>query len=413
MLKPAYRSASYYNPQVKIKVKDGIPQYRTRGTIGGDRIDYDGEVHAWTANITTIKLLLNAVVSEDANWMTADIKDFYLNTELPRKEYMRVQRQQIPQFIIDKYNLEELFHDNCVMMEISKGIYGLPQAGKLAQDRLLAHLATHGYHPVPSTPCLFRHQSRNIAFTLVVDDFGIKFAHSEDASHLLTTLRLLYTITVDESGSKYVGLTINHNRQAKTLTISMPNYIKQALIRFEMDTPKTMTDSPVIYIPPEYGKKKQQKPTIDTSPKLSEVGIKRLQVIIGVLLYYTRAVDPTILVAVNKIASRITTATEDTNKATLRLLQYVACHPEASITYHASKMILCVHSDASYLSETQARSRAGGLMYLSKASDPTTTLVNGAIEYSSTIISQVVASAFEAEFAALFLCVGSNANKTC
>jgi hypothetical protein len=404
LTKPAYRAASYYNPQVKIKIKDGVRQYRTRGTIGGDRIDYDGEVHAWTANLTTIKLLLNATVSENAHFMTADIKDFYLNTELPRKEYMRVHRKQVPDFIIQKYNLEELFQNHYIMMEISKGIYGLPQAGKLAQDRLIAHLNKHGYHLVPSTPCLFRHETRDIAFTLVVDDFGIKFSHSEDATHLLDTLRELYTITVDESGSKYVGLTIKHDRQAKTLTISMPNYIKQALVRFGIDTPKTMTDSPVIYTPPEYGQKKQQKPKIDTSPKLTEVGIKRLQVIIGVLLYYARAVDPTLLVAVNKIASRITTATEDTNNATTRLLQYVACHPEASITYHASKMILCVHSDASYLSETQARSRAGSLMYLSNDSDPIKTLVNGAIEYSSTIIGQVVASAFEAEYAALFLC---------
>jgi hypothetical protein len=194
-------------------------------------------------------------VSEDANWMTADIKDFYLNTELPRKEYMRVHRRQIPIFIIQKYNLEELFQDNYIMTEISKGIYGLPQAGKLAQDRLIAHLAKHGYHQVPLTPCLFKYDTNSIAFTFVVDDFGIKFAKKEDAKHLLDTLRQLYTTTLDESGSKYVGLTIKHDRAAKTISISMPNYIKQALIRFGIDTPKTMTDSPVIYVPPEYGKK--------------------------------------------------------------------------------------------------------------------------------------------------------------
>ncbi len=70
---------------------------RVRGTIGGDRVDYPGPVAASTADLTTIKLLLNSlVVSDDAEWMSADITDFYLGTPLPRKEYMRIGRNQTP-----------------------------------------------------------------------------------------------------------------------------------------------------------------------------------------------------------------------------------------------------------------------------------------------------------------------------
>jgi hypothetical protein len=68
--KPKHRLSSYYNPQIKIKMKDGKPVYRVRGTYGGDRSDFEGETHARTANLPTIKILLDAVVSEDANWMT-------------------------------------------------------------------------------------------------------------------------------------------------------------------------------------------------------------------------------------------------------------------------------------------------------------------------------------------------------
>jgi hypothetical protein len=59
-------------------------------------------------------------------------------------------------------------------MKINKDIYGLPQAGKVAQERLLAHLATHDYHPVPNTSCMIKHEYRDITFALVIDDFGIK-----------------------------------------------------------------------------------------------------------------------------------------------------------------------------------------------------------------------------------------------
>jgi len=402
--KPADRQAAYANPQPKIKIKDGKPEYRMRLTIGGDKIDYDGDVHANTAHLTTIKLLLNAVVSEHAKFMTMDIKDFYLGTPLLRKEYMSLSRRHVPQSIIDKYNLEPMFHNNHILMEISKGIYGLPQAGKLAQDQLFKHLEAHGYYEARNTPCLFRHKTRNIAFSLVVDDFGIKYSDPADAQHLLETLQLLYTMKVDWTGASYIGLTIKQDHENHTLSISMPNYIQQALIRFGITPSNISTDSPLLYVPPVYGSSKQQKPTTDDTPKLNDDQIKRLQEVVGVLLYYARAVDPTIIVAVHKIASKIHRSTAATNSAADRLLQYVASHPVAVITYHASKMILCIHSDASYLSETEARSRAGGLMYLSNDSNPVKTLVNGPIDCISTIIGQVVSSAFEAEYAALFIC---------
>jgi hypothetical protein len=109
--------------------------------------------------------------------MTADITDFCLGTPLPRKEYMRIGLNQISQSTQQQYNVRQLAgHDNThVLVEISKGIYGLPQAGKLAQERLVAHLATHGYEPAANTSCLFKHTTRDIMFALVVDDFGIRY----------------------------------------------------------------------------------------------------------------------------------------------------------------------------------------------------------------------------------------------
>ena len=90
-------------------------------------------------------------------------------------------------------------------------MYGLPQAGLLAQQRLIAHLAQYGYHET-ATLCLFRHASNGTAFTLVVDDFGIKYATPEGAQHLIRTLRLLYVVTIDWSGATYIGFTLKFNK---------------------------------------------------------------------------------------------------------------------------------------------------------------------------------------------------------
>jgi hypothetical protein len=88
-------------------------------------------------------------------------------------------------------------------------MYGLPQAGILAFNQLKTHLATHNYAPCTHTPGLWTHSNRNITFTLVVDDFGIKYTNRDDAIHLLTALEELYTVTTDWTGSLYLAMTLS------------------------------------------------------------------------------------------------------------------------------------------------------------------------------------------------------------
>ena len=72
--------------------------------VGGDRINYPGDVATKTADITTTKLLLNSVVSTpNAKFMTLDVKNFYLNTPLKRYEYLRILINLIPEEVIQQY----------------------------------------------------------------------------------------------------------------------------------------------------------------------------------------------------------------------------------------------------------------------------------------------------------------------
>lgn len=139
--------------------------------------------------------------------------------------------------------------------------------------------------------------------------------------------------------------------------------------------------------------------TIDESEALNKDRIKRIQEVVGTLLYYARAVDSTMLTALSSLASAQANGTVETERATNQLLDYCATHPNAGIVYHASEMRLRIHSDASYLCEPKARSRAGGHFYLSNKQD----INNGAVINISTIIKHVMASAMESEIAAIFL----------
>ena len=169
-----------------------------RLTVGGDQIDYPGEVSTPTSGLTIAKCLVNSILSTtNAKGMCADITDFYLNTEMTHFEYMKVKEEIIPEEIITQYNLEDVVADGWVYIKIRKGMYGLPQAGLLGNIKLKKHLATHGYYPTKCTPGLWKHESKAIAFTLTVDDFFTKYTDKADAYHLLNALKEKYTISED------------------------------------------------------------------------------------------------------------------------------------------------------------------------------------------------------------------------
>ena len=167
--------------------------YRTHLTVGGNLIDYPGNLSMKVADMTTFKLLVNSTLSTPgAKWLGLDVKNYYLGTPMANYEYMFIPLNQIPQEIIDHYNLHNIVHKGQVYVEIRRGMYGLPQAGILAETQLIHFLGKYGYSPVTHTPGLWRHQWRPIAFCLVVDDFGIKYVGREHADHLIQCLHNHY-----------------------------------------------------------------------------------------------------------------------------------------------------------------------------------------------------------------------------
>jgi len=319
---------------------------------------------------------------------------------MERPEYMILTRAQVPAASQAKYASSIEWRNDKALVEITKGIYGLPQSGLLAQKRLIEHLAKHGYYQT-NTTCLFKHKTRAIVFSDVVDDFGVSYGNDNDLQHFLTTLRQLYAITTDMSGSKYVGMNLDWDFTKRTCRLSMQGYIAKTLAYFNVTKSNRGTHSPLPVQPIVYGRKGPQLSTpIDESPPLDANGKTRIQKITGKLLFYARAVDPTLFPALGYIASQQSAPAEKTNRDVAHILQYVANYPDVSILYRASDMRLKVTSDASYLSASKARSIAGGHFYLGESDNHE---LNGPVHILSTIIPNVATSAFGAETAALYM----------
>jgi hypothetical protein len=385
--------------------------YRIRMTVGGNLLDAYQDVRSPAVSLLDAKLHFNSVISDakrGARYCTGDIKDFFLQSLMTIYQYMKIHRKYLPDEVISEYNLTPAHFDSkgYCYLEIRKGMYGLKEAAILAYEQLVAHLKPYGYHPVPQTPGLWRHTTKPTTFTLAVDDFGIKYFTKSDADHLFAALETKYVITKDWSGDSYLGFHLDWDYTAGHVDVSMPGYVSKALATLGHTPPQRPQHAPHLWTAPVYGAKTQFAPS-DISPLLDLAGIRRIQQIAGTFLYYSRGCDPTIITALNEISHQQAAPTEKTKAACDMLLDYLSTHPNATLRFHASDMVLAVCSDAAYLVLPNARSRASGNFFLttlpSAVSSPPDPTPNAAVHVLCKTIRSVAASAAEAETGALFL----------
>jgi hypothetical protein len=143
---------------------------------------------------------------------------------------MHLKITDIPDKIIEEYKLREIAtEDEYVYCEIRRGMYGLLQAGIIAQVQLEERLGKYGYHQSKIIPGHWTHTTRNMCFTLVVDGFVIKYTKLEDAYHLINALKKDYTITIDWDATKYIGLTVDWDNEKRKVLIHMTGYLTKSL----------------------------------------------------------------------------------------------------------------------------------------------------------------------------------------
>ncbi len=149
---------------------------------------------------------------------------------------------------------------------------------------------------------LWKHESQPLTFTLVVDNFGVKYENKEDVDHLIASIKSTYKLTEDWTGNLYCGISLDWDYVNRTVDISMPGYIKKKLQEYNHMLPEQMQAYPYTPAPKKYGAHTQTPLEVDSSPRLDEKGIKRVQKIVGSILYYARAVDMTVLMTLSAIA---------------------------------------------------------------------------------------------------------------
>jgi hypothetical protein len=210
-----------------------------------------------------------------------------------------------------------------------------------------------------------------------------------------------YTCSFKKEGERYCGLTIKWDYVGNKVHLSMPTYVEKALKRFQHPPPIVPQDQLHQHLKKTYGAKVQQANPLNTSPLLDKAGKKLIQEVTGLFLYLAQAVDLTMLTELSSLASEQAAPTEKTMQKCLQFLDYAASHEDAIVTYPASNMRLVIHSNALYLSEIKAHSRAGGHMFNAGTED--IPINNGVVLNISQIIRAVMSSAAEAKLGTLFI----------
>ena len=149
----------------------------------------------------------------------------------------------------------------------------------------------------------------------------------------------------------------------------MDRYIAKVLTKYGHPIPKKPQLSPHKHSEVINSTKEQLTPEDDTTPPLDIQGKKRIQGIIGALLYYTRAVENKLIVGLIDIGSQQAATTQCTNEAINQIVDYCATYPADVILYCSSNIVLCEHSGAGFHNESKGHSGARAHIFLSENND--------------------------------------------
>jgi hypothetical protein len=152
---------------------------------------------------------------------------------------MRLNLSDLPSDVIEHYKLNEIATpDGYIYCKIQKGMYGLPQVGIISQNLLAHGLKPHGYSQSKTTSGLWKHNSRPIVFSLVIDNFGVKYIGKENLQHLLNIIQKYYKCLCDWDGEQCCGLTIQWDCEGFKVHLLMPMYAQKTLKCFQHPPPQ-------------------------------------------------------------------------------------------------------------------------------------------------------------------------------
>ena len=410
---PTNNNITYYNRQIKEKlaVIDNVEYVnaRVRGTLGGDKTNYEGPTSTHTAEYPLIKTLFSAVlhdvkyVDPETRFYNIDLVDFYLQSPMETPAYISVPLKDIPKSIVEAYDLHKKSNNGKVYFKVVMTMYGHPVSGLLSNKHLFKTIKDAGYYEDSLVPCLLKHVTKPTIGVIVVDDIGLKVRSKEDVLHLVEAIEKVWKVKINWKGDKYVGMDLewDYNPNDPSLEISCDQVFPDALKRFYPHQTLKGADTPGLEVKGwTLGPDNKVIVTEEDTPILMPEKTKFVQQFAGTLSHAARIVRHDLLPAVNDIAATQSAPTSKTMQQVDRLANYMARFPKGSVIYKATDMILRAMYDSAL--RPHGKHKMGSIIYHS-CEDDAPEIIGNIIEVLCKLPSNVVASIAEGEYCSQFI----------
>ena len=136
-------------------------------------------------------------------------------------------------------------------------MYGLKQAVRLVNDKLVKLLTLFGYSPGPYSPNIWFHNSRCIIFCLSMDYFGVQYYKREYVEHLVKVLQTAFKVYIDYNGKDCCDLKLEWNHKEGYVDVDMNGFVTITRFKIQHSQPKKTQHDPRRWNAPVYGKKQQ------------------------------------------------------------------------------------------------------------------------------------------------------------
>jgi hypothetical protein len=363
---------------------------KARFVAGGnlqDRSIYtEGETSSPTVSITSAYMLMAIAAQEGRKVMTMDVGGAYLNADMQRDVYMRVDAATAAVFCeLDGNYRGALQRDGSLVVKLEKALYGCIESSKLWYDNISKKLVSVGFEANTKDSCVFNKATpggAQLTVAIYVDDLFCSCVDETQLEWLANVLTEEYKELSIHRGDmhSYLGHTLDFGSVPGKVKLTMEGYISDLLrlynVRGTASTPATST---LFEIDGE-------------STKLEDQLREDFHSCVAKLLYLAKRVRPDLLTAVSFLTTRVNEATEQDGEKLDRVLRYLNATPEMGMILDATKD-LCVlaYVDASFAVHTDYKSRTGGVITLGK----------GAVWFNSSKQKLVSKSSTEAELIGL------------
>jgi hypothetical protein len=154
-----------------------------------------------------MKLHWNSIIISTAlaKYMCPKIKNFCWTAALEYFKYMKIPLTLFPEWIVEQYNLTRHALNGFVHLEMRRAVWWIATSRIYSKQMPKTKACAVWVQKSTNTPGLWHHDTRSVLFTLVLDNFGVKYVNADNVQHLIVSIKRMTPLPSIGQGTNIAG----------------------------------------------------------------------------------------------------------------------------------------------------------------------------------------------------------------